>query len=187
MSRCCRTASTPHAQLTGVAAPQVKSQLAGTAARDMSHADLIAVMAARSVAITGGPAIPVQVGRVDAAAADPSGRLPDETFDVQQLKASFASVGLTPTEMVCLSGAHTIGAKGFGDPSTFDNFYFQALLKKPWLDKKNNMAEMIGLPSDKVLPDDPECREVIERYAGDQAAWHSDFARAFTKLATLGY
>ena len=165
----------------------MKAQLANTEARTLSYADIIAHLAARSVSITGGPAIPVQVGRTDATAADPPGRLPDETFDVQQLKESFASVGITPAEMVCLSGAHTIGAKGFGDPSTFDNFYFKALLNKPWLDKKNSMAEMIGLPSDKVLPDDQECRQVVERYAGDQAAWHRDFARAFTKLATLGY
>lgn len=29
-----------------------------------------------------------------------------------------------------LSGAHTIGGKGFGDPVTFDNTYFKTLLEK---------------------------------------------------------
>jgi hypothetical protein len=34
-------------------------------------------------------------------------------------------------EMVVLSGAHTIGGKGFGSPIVFDNTYFKVLLEKP--------------------------------------------------------
>ena len=34
-------------------------------------------------------------------------------------------------EMVVLSGAHTIGGKGFGNPNGFDNTYFKILLEKP--------------------------------------------------------
>jgi L-ascorbate peroxidase len=34
-------------------------------------------------------------------------------------------------EMVVLSGAHTIGGKGFGNPNAFDNTYFKILLEKP--------------------------------------------------------
>ena len=34
--------------------------------------------------------------------------------------------------MIALSGAHTIGQKGFGDPYTFDNEYFVTLKKDPW-------------------------------------------------------
>lgn len=33
--------------------------------------------------------------------------------------------------MVVLSGAHTIGGKGFGSPVAFDNTYFKVLLEKP--------------------------------------------------------
>ena len=79
------------------------------------------------------------------------------------------------------------GTKGFGDPATFDNFYFNALLKKPWEDKSNNMADMIGLPSDRVLPDDAECREYIQEYAKDQKLFLSDFSDAYIKLTSLGY
>ena len=32
--------------------------------------------------------------------------------------------------MVVLSGAHTIGGKGFGSPIIFDNTYFKVLLEK---------------------------------------------------------
>ena len=35
-------------------------------------------------------------------------------------------------ELVALSGAHTLGGKGFGNPTVFDNSYFKILLEKPW-------------------------------------------------------
>lgn len=35
-------------------------------------------------------------------------------------------------ELVVLSGAHTLGGKGFGNPVVFDNAYFKILLEKPW-------------------------------------------------------
>ena len=54
------------------------------------------------------------------------------------------------------------GGKGFGAPDVFDNAYYSFLLRRPWLDSKDNMASMIGLPSDHVLPDDPECLPVIQ-------------------------
>jgi len=52
-----------------------------------------------------------------------------------------------------------LGAKGFGDPVTFDNAYYTALQSKPWTGAPaDSMAAMIGLPSDKVrllLPRNP--------------------------------
>ena len=36
-------------------------------------------------------------------------------------------------ELVALSGAHTLGNKGFGNPTNFDNSYFQILLERPWM------------------------------------------------------
>lgn len=84
------------------------------------------------------------------------------------------------------AGAHTLGSKGFGDAVTFDNQYYVSLLKKPWLDPKDPMATMIGLPSDHVLPDDEECLKYINVYAQDQALFFTDFTAAFGKLASLG-
>jgi L-ascorbate peroxidase len=79
-----------------------------------------------------------------------------------------------------------LGNKGFGEPLSFDNAYFVSLLRKPWDDKSDPMGPMIGLQSDHVLPDDPTCRPLIQRYAGDQAAFHADFAAAYLKLTSLG-
>lgn len=73
-----------------------------------------------------------QIGRVDATAADPEGRLPMENFGSEQLKEAFRSQGMGVKELVALAGAHTIGGKGFGDPTGFDNDYYKALLKRPW-------------------------------------------------------
>ena len=48
------------------------------------------------------------------------------------------------------------------------------------------MAAMVGIPTDRVLPDDPTCRPIIERYAADQAAFNADFAAAYLKLTSMG-
>ena len=37
-----------------------------------------------------------------------------------------------------------LGTKGFGDPVTFDNTYYQTLLKKPWKNPLVYMSSMIG-------------------------------------------
>lgn len=87
-----------------------------------------------------------------------------------------------------LTGASPLqlGNKGFGDPVTFDNEYYKALQRRPWEDKSNTMAAMIGLPTDHVLPDDERCSPAIRRYATDQAAFFDDFAAAYLRLSTLG-
>lgn len=46
-------------------------------------------------------------------------------------------------ELVALSGAHTIGGKGFGSPVVFDNAYFKILLEKPWSSKGNQSHNSI--------------------------------------------
>ena len=162
-------------------------QLQGTAAEGVvSYADLIALAGARAVRITGGPNINVPVGRVDSTGADPEGRLPMETFSAPEQITAFAKMGLSAEDMIALSGSHTLGSKGYGDPLTFDNVYYTALLKKPWENKKDKMASMIGIPSDHVLPDDPTCRPIIEKYALDQGIFHRDFADAYLKLTSLG-
>lgn len=163
-------------------------KLKGTPAEGaVGLADLVALAGARAVRITGGPDIAVPVGRADAAAADPADRMPAETFSAPQQLAAFARMGLAPDEFVALSGSHTLGSKGYGDPLTFDNTYFVSLLKKPWENKADPMADMVGIPSDHVLPGDPTCAPIIERYAADQGAFFADFGAAYLKLTALGH
>jgi L-ascorbate peroxidase len=161
-------------------------KLRGSAAESLSMADIIALAGAHAVRITGGPLIEVPVGRKDASTADAEGRLPAETLSAVEQLATFRSKGFSPREFIALAGAHTLGNKGFGEPLTFDNAYYTALLRKPWENKNDSMASMIGLPSDHVLPDDPTCRPLIAVFAADQKVFFDDFAAAYTKLTMSG-
>jgi len=166
----------------------LQQSLKGTAAEGrVSRADLIALAGAHAVAMTGGPAIDVGIGRKDARGAGPEGRLPAEDMAADVQRAAFAAKGISTRDMVALLGAHTLGNKGFGDPVTFDNAYYTALLAKPWAGAApDSMAQMIGLPSDKVIADDPECKPYIEEYAASQTRFFQDFSAAYRKLASLG-
>jgi L-ascorbate peroxidase len=163
------------------ASPQLNSLL--------SDADLIALAGAHAVVVTGGPSdllARVRVGREDTASPDPEGRLPSENASPPELVAAFGAKTLSRDEMIALSGAHTLGSKGFGDPLTFDNAYYTTLLAKPWNDPKTQMPEMIGLASDRLLPDDAACLPAIERYASDGSRFFDDFSSAYLKLTELG-
>ena len=158
-------------------------------AAPLSSADLIALGGAWAVEETGGPRLLslVPVGRADAEAADPPDRLPSEDADAARLVASFAAKGLSTLDLVSLSGAHTLGSKGFGDPLTFDNAYYRTLLEAPWARPgADEMAAHIGLPSDHALPLDPGCREIISRFAADQGAFFEAFAASYVKMVGLG-
>ncbi|KAK9865588.1 hypothetical protein WJX84_009924 [Apatococcus fuscideae] len=163
------------------------ARLKGTSAEGLvSMAVMIALGGAHGVKICGGPSISVPVGRQDAAAADPGGRLPAESLSATNLKAVFADKGLDTHDLVVLSGAHTLGGKGFGDPLTFDGTYYKTLLKKPWADPTAEMGKMIGLPSDHVLPEDDECLGLIQAFAASPDDFYQAFVPAYVKLTCLG-
>ncbi|KAF5194914.1 Ascorbate peroxidase [Thalictrum thalictroides] len=151
----------------------------------VSWADMIAIAGAEAVSVCGGPVIPVQLGRVDSKVPDPEGKLPEESLDAFGLKQCFLGKGFSAQELVALSGAHTLGSKGFGNPVAFDNTYFKILLEKPWLSSAG-MSNMVGLPSDRALPEDDECLRWIKIYADDQNTFFEDFKSAYTKLVNSG-
>ncbi|KAG2579941.1 hypothetical protein PVAP13_6NG303600 [Panicum virgatum] len=152
----------------------------------VSWADLIAVAGAEAVALCGGPEIPVRLGRLDSSTADPAGKLPEETLDAAALKTLFSTKGFSPQEMVVLSGAHTIGGKGFGSPIVFDNTYFKVLLEKKPQTSSSGMEAMVGLRTDWALTEDDECLRWIRIYAEDQARFFDDFRDTYIKLVDSG-
>ncbi len=54
---------------------------------------------------------------------------------------------LLPHSPLRPAGSHTIGSKGYGDPYTFDNEYYRALLRRPWLDPKVRNGEDLIIES----------------------------------------
>lgn len=153
--------------------------------QSVSWADMIAVAGAEAVSLCGGPEIPVQLGRLDSLTSDPEGKLPEETLDAPSLKQCFQRKGFSTQELVALSGAHTLGSKGFGSPVVFDNAYYKILVEKPWMSSAG-MSSMIGLHTDRALAEDDECLRWITKYSKYQDLFFEDFKNAYIKLVNSG-
>ncbi|KAL6870581.1 hypothetical protein ACP4OV_014429 [Aristida adscensionis] len=90
----------------------IKTQLERICPQVVSCADILAVAARDSVVALGGPTWVVNLGRRDSRTASldaANNDIPAPTFDLNDLTKSFSNKGLTATEMIALSGAHTIG------------------------------------------------------------------------------
>ncbi|KAM1014907.1 hypothetical protein ACFX1Q_044675 [Malus domestica] len=78
----------------------------------VSCADILAVAARDCVVLAGGPSFPVELGRRDgliSKASRVAGNLPEPTFNLNQLTTMFAKHNLSLTDVIALSGAHTLG------------------------------------------------------------------------------
>ncbi|KAL6657184.1 hypothetical protein ACP70R_004964 [Stipagrostis hirtigluma subsp. patula] len=90
----------------------IKAQVEAVCKQTVSCADILAVAARDSVVALGGPSWSVLLGRRDSTTASLSqanSDLPAPTLDLANLTAAFAKKGLSVTDLVALSGAHTIG------------------------------------------------------------------------------
>ncbi|KAL7437321.1 hypothetical protein ACHAXM_005712 [Skeletonema potamos] len=175
----------------------------------ISHADLWALAANVAIEAMGGPSIPTRFGRKDATSSAESvesqvGRLPDGDKGTDHLREIFHPKGFSDTEIVALSGAHTVGKchadrSGFDgkwteDHLTFNNSYFTEMLAKEYADettakgcpqKAHKATGTIMLISDLALLEAPY-RETVELYAKDQEAFFKDFTAAWVKLQENG-
>ncbi|KAG0546311.1 hypothetical protein BDA96_02G436700 [Sorghum bicolor] len=90
----------------------IKTQVEAVCNQTVSCADILAVAARDSVVALGGPSWTVLVGRRDSTTASKDNAerdLPPPSFDLANLTRSFANKNLSVTDMVALSGGHTIG------------------------------------------------------------------------------
>ncbi|CAL5084677.1 unnamed protein product [Urochloa decumbens] len=90
----------------------IKAQVEAICKQTVSCADILAVAARDSVVALGGPSWRVLLGRRDSTTASLSqanSDLPAPSLDLANLTAAFAKKGLSRTDLVALSGAHTIG------------------------------------------------------------------------------
>ncbi|PRQ26581.1 putative L-ascorbate peroxidase [Rosa chinensis] len=176
----------------------------------VTYADLFQLASASAVEDAGGPKIPMKYGRVDVSAPEQcpeEGRLPDAgpPSPADHLREVFYRMGLNDKEIVALSGAHTLGRSrpersGWGKPETkytkegpgapggqswtaqwlkFDNSYFKDI-------KEKRDEDLLVLPTDAALFEDPSFKVFAEKYAEDQEAFFKDYAEAHAKLSNLG-
>ncbi|KAL5708096.1 peroxidase [Ranunculus cassubicifolius] len=78
----------------------------------VSCADILAVAAEASVSLAGGPTWNVLLGRKDSTTANQAGAnasIPSPFEGLSNLTSKFSAVGLSTTDLVALSGAHTFG------------------------------------------------------------------------------
>nr|CAB3471283.1 unnamed protein product [Digitaria exilis] len=179
----------------------------------VSCADIMAIAARES--ISGGPYYEVELGRYDGkVSTKASVVLPHATFTLDQLNAYFSGLGVggfTQSEMIALSGGHTLGAADcpffqyrIGTDPTMDP-NFAAQLKSTCSSNPNGFAFLDPSPvtfnndyfkslqggkgllgSDQVLFSDVRSRGTVNYYATNQGAFFGDFMAAMTKLGRVG-
>jgi cytochrome c peroxidase len=196
---------------------------------NVSYSDLWILAACVAIEEMGGEKVPFKPGRVDKTkswfgSSCPSwtgkshkdGRLPsadmgDPRKTATHLRYIFKRMGMDDKEIVCLSGAHSLGAchthsSGFWGPwtrapTTVSNEYYRELLENTWTIKTTHKGEpwngptqfedptgdLMMLPSDIVLIQDKEFRKYVEFYAKSNDAFAKDFSAVVSKLFHLGF
>ncbi|XP_061367754.1 L-ascorbate peroxidase 3-like [Gastrolobium bilobum] len=156
----------------------------------VSYADLYQLAGVVAVEVTGGPTIDFIPGRKDSLESPEEGRLPDAKQGASHLRDVFNRMGLGDRDIVALSGGHTLGkahkersdfeGQWTKDPLKFDNSYFVELLNA-------ESKDLLKLPTDKALVEDPEFHTYVELYAKDEDAFFTDYATSHKKLSELGF
>ncbi|KAG6435888.1 hypothetical protein SASPL_100769 [Salvia splendens] len=100
---------------------EIESQCPGV----VSCADIVAMAARDAIALTGGPVYEVETGRRDGRVSNRNlaSDMPDVDDSIDTLISKFVAKGLSPQDLVLLSGAHTIGTTAcFFMPRRLYNF-----------------------------------------------------------------
>lgn len=179
---------------------------------EITYADLYVLAGVTMIEEMGGPACDFHLGRTDAQPGQdvtPDDRLPNADMGskaktTQHVRDVFYRMGFNDREIVALLGAHAIGRcytdrSGYSGPWTnaewtFSNEYFVKLIEEKWTLKKwdgpeqyeDASGQLMMLPADMVVIQDPEFRKYAELYAKDEDLFFKDFAAAFTKLTENG-
>merc|ERR1711963_528361 len=144
----------------------------------------------------------------------PDGRLPDAAQHAAHLRHIFNRMGFDDRAIVALSGAHAVGRchtdrSGFYGPwthaeSTMSNEYYRLIFEEEWTEKKthhlpeqgtewkgprqftNKNGDLMMLPTDLALKEDPDFKVWAEKYYKDEELWFKDFAKYCQQLNELG-
>ncbi|KAG6570628.1 Peroxidase 4, partial [Cucurbita argyrosperma subsp. sororia] len=182
----------------------------------VSCADILTLSARDSVVALGGPSWKVKLGRRDSKTAsfsDVVGAIPPPTSTLDTLINRFNTKGLSPRDLVALSGAHTIGQarclffknriynetnidKSFakerqrscprngGDDNRAPlDFRTPNLFDNYYY--KNLLEKKALLRSDQVLHNGGSTDSLVELYGDDSDAFESDFVAAMIKMGDI--
>jgi cytochrome c peroxidase len=179
----------------------------------LSYSDLWILASIVAIKEMGGPDVPFRPGRSDRPSGEwctPDGRLPDadkgtKPGTIAHIRDIFYRMGMNDQEIVALCGAHALGRchtdrSGYDGPwtrapTTMSNEYYRLLVETKWVKKqwKGPMqyenadgGDLMMLPSDIALVEDPEFKKWVEVYAKDEKKFFSDFSKAYQKLTELG-
>eukprot|EP01116_Phalansterium_solitarium_P020990 TRINITY_DN637_c0_g1_i1.p1 TRINITY_DN637_c0_g1~~TRINITY_DN637_c0_g1_i1.p1 ORF type:complete len:353 (-),score=42.28 TRINITY_DN637_c0_g1_i1:132-1190(-) len=174
---------------------------------DISYADLYSLASVVAIKEMGGPEVYWRPGRTDdhnSERSPPDGRLPNASLGAKHLRDIFGRMGFEDKYIVALSGAHALGRchpnrSGYTGPWTkaptmFSNDFFRELLENKWTPKKWNgplqyedpSGELMMLPSDLALIQDPVFKSYVEKYAQDEELFFTDFAIAYSMMQEFG-
>ncbi|KAK1363741.1 Peroxidase [Heracleum sosnowskyi] len=185
----------------------------------VSCADILAIATRDVIALSGGPSYTVELGRLDglvSQSSDVNGKLPKPGFNLNQLNSLFAANGLTQTDMIALSAAHTLGFSHCDkfanriqnpiDPTLNKTYATQlqsacpknvdptiAINMDPITPRTfdnvyyQNLQQGMGLfTSDQVLFEDSRSKPTVNQWASNSAAFQQAFSTAMTKLGRVG-
>lgn len=185
----------------------------------VSCADILAIATRDVIALSGGPSYTVELGRLDglvSQSSDVNGKLPKPGFNLNQLNSLFAGNGLTQTDMIALSAAHSLGFSHCDqfanriqnpiDPTLNKTYATQlqsacpknvdptiAINMDPITPRTfdnvyyQNLQQGMGLfTSDQVLFEDSRSKPTVNQWASNSAAFQQAFSTAMTKLGRVG-
>ncbi|XBI99039.1 hypothetical protein VPH35_019196 [Triticum aestivum] len=196
----------------------IKAQVEAACKQTVSCADILAVAARDSVVALGGPSWTVPLGRRDSTTASLSlanSDLPAPSFDVANLTANFAAKGLSVTDMVALSGGHTIGqsqcrffrSRLYNETNIAVAFATSLKANCPRTTSSGNsslapldtttpngfdnayysnlMSQKGLLHSDQVLINDGRTAGLVRTYSSASAQFNGDFAAAMVRMGNI--
>ncbi|KAL3690457.1 hypothetical protein R1sor_016766 [Riccia sorocarpa] len=142
----------------------------------VSCSDIVVLAGRESVKQTGGPAFSVPLGRRDSFTFSPStNELPPPIFSFQQQLDSFQKKNLDATDLVALSGAHTLGVAQCGS--------FSNRLRPSY---KNFATGGTLLTSDQNLDQNAQALNLVRFYASNQTAFFNQFLWSYMKMSQIG-
>ncbi|CAN6212711.1 unnamed protein product [Urochloa humidicola] len=196
----------------------IKAQVEALCPQTVSCADILAVAARDSVVALGGPTWTVPLGRRDSTMSFPNqalSDLPPPTDSLQALTVAFGNKNLNATDLVALSGAHTIGqarctsfrahlgesninstfaaslrgiCPAAQSTSTDDNLAPLDVTTPNTFDNAyySNLLTQRGLlHSDQELFNNGSTDSIVRNFASNPAAFSSAFTTAMVKMGNL--